>query len=96
LPRVSARKQILRYCRCTMYKREQIFIDEVKWNKAVYDTMEWETTKYPIWDSEIEIKQENMKEIDKSKLEITKEGFEALLKKACETKPKPLPKRSKT
>ena len=33
---------------------------------------------------------------DTRKLETTKQDFEALLKKACSTKPKPSPKPSKT
>jgi hypothetical protein len=33
---------------------------------------------------------------DIKKLETTKQDFEALLKKACSTKPKSSPKRSKT
>jgi hypothetical protein len=37
-----------------------------------------------------------VKQIDTKKLETTKQDFEALLKKACEQKPKPSPKSSKT
>ena len=36
------------------------------------------------------------REIDKGKLQTTKQDFEALLKKACSTKPKSSPKQSKT
>ena len=34
------------------------------------------------------------REIDKGKLETTKQDFKALLKKACKQKPKPSPKSS--
>jgi hypothetical protein len=37
-----------------------------------------------------------VKDINTKKLETTKQGFEALLKKACERKPKSSPKQSKT
>ena len=37
-----------------------------------------------------------IREIDKGKLETTKQDFEALLKKACSPKPKSSPKQSKT
>jgi hypothetical protein len=37
-----------------------------------------------------------IKDIDVSKLETTKQEFEALLKKASEQRPKPSPKSSKT
>jgi len=37
-----------------------------------------------------------IREVNKGKLETTKQDFEALLKKACGQKPKSSPKQSKT
>lgn len=65
-----------------MYKREELINDEVEWNKAEYDTIGWSNS------SGIESKQDDMNELIE-KNPITKEQFEALLKKACRRKPRP-------
>ena len=72
-----------------MYKREEIINDEVKWNKAEYDTIGWPNS------DRIEIEQDDIKELIE-KNTITKEQFKTLLKKVSEQKPKPSPERSKT
>ena len=72
-----------------MYKREEITIDEVKWNKAEYDTIGWSDS------SKIEIEQGDVKELIE-KNSLTKEDFFKDLKKASQRigKPKPSPKSS--
>jgi len=37
-----------------MYRKDEIIIDDNKWNQAEYDTMGWETVKHPTVDPEIE------------------------------------------